>query len=169
MVKIESVLLGYGSGALLTPLIVIIVTFIAAATFLWNALLRQSTHYKHLPKSVQGWPVIGCWQFWSRRADFHLENSSQSPSGNFHYRVGPYSVVAVSGKDSRKVFFEHSSLDLNGGYDVLFAGAPPGPATGTKQAIPEDNFAQVLGKRLKALITTPRLQRSMFDPCLNID
>ncbi|KAF2157541.1 cytochrome P450 [Myriangium duriaei CBS 260.36] len=76
------------------------------------------------PKLIRGWPMIGSWDFWTRRIDFHRENFLKSDTGHFSFMVGSKPVVAVSGEEGRKVFFESAKLDLTLGYQALFAGAP---------------------------------------------
>lgn len=116
------------------------------------------------PKLIRGWPIVGSWDFWSRRVDFHTENSSRSKSGSFTYFVGPMPVIALSGEQGRRVFFDSHRLDLGKGYEGLFAGSPPvKPPTGKGGMVenPEDSASKHFIKRLTAMT-----KRDQFLRCL---
>lgn len=56
--------------------------------------------------------------------DFCQRAIRQSKSGSFSFYVGNYRVVALSGEEQRKLFFENHGLAFSEGYATLLAGAP---------------------------------------------
>lgn len=101
------------------------------------------------PKLVRGWPFLGSLGMWTERVDWHDRHTSASPTGNFSYFIGSKPVVAVSGKQGRKIFFESSKLDMNKGFAALFAGSPTPPQAPTEGL---EDFGTIFSRRLVAML-----------------
>jgi sterol 14-demethylase len=90
-----------------------------------------------------GLPILSVWSFFSKRYDFMRENLKLSRGLPFRFRIlqvntnvvflgsisfnlqsPQYRVVGVSGPSGRKLFFNHSSLDMSEGYKILMGAAP---------------------------------------------
>ncbi|KAF4556587.1 Cytochrome P450-like protein 49 [Elsinoe fawcettii] len=104
------------------------------------------------PRFVQGWPIVGCYKFWSARMDFHNENIGASDTGRFSFLVGRKPVVALSGPADRKLFFESSKLDFSKGYEGLLAGSPPAPTDPSKAADDQLDFGKYFARRLVTML-----------------
>ncbi len=72
---------------------------------------------KGSPKRLaEGYPILGVVRFFSARRDFYLDGIHQSPSGQFRFYIGKHRIVALSGEQSRKAFFENKELNMPEGY-----------------------------------------------------
>ncbi|KAK0720332.1 cytochrome P450 6A1 [Lasiosphaeris hirsuta] len=77
------------------------------------------------------WPVLGALRFFSDRSNFIMDGVHSSSTGSFSFYFGQHHIVAVSGVEGRKSFFESKQLSMSEGYAVLFTGAPQ-PVTSGK-------------------------------------
>lgn len=75
------------------------------------------------------WPLIGAVRFYIDKHDMFLEAQKSTSTGNFSFYVGKKQVVALSGSEGRKTFFESKELHLNKGF-VCFCFFP-GVQTGS--------------------------------------
>ena len=91
-----------------------------------------------------GLPILSAWPFFSVRYDFMRKNFNLSKGLPFRFRVlqvnsnvvSPsldfsynfpllqHQVVALSGPNGRKLFFNNSGLDVSQGYKIPLGGAP---------------------------------------------
>ncbi|KAH6982363.1 cytochrome P450 6A1 [Ilyonectria sp. MPI-CAGE-AT-0026] len=80
---------------------------------------------KGSPKRLtEGYPILGVVRFFSARRDFYIDGIQQSPSGQFSFYFGKHRIVALSGEQGRKSFFENKELDMPEGYATLFTSQP---------------------------------------------
>lgn len=84
-------------------------------------LLDRPPFPPNAPLLVESLPVIGALRFFSDRNLFLREVAARSPSRQASFYFGKFRIVALSGEDGRKAFFESRELDFNAGY----AGPPP--------------------------------------------
>ncbi|KAF8604864.1 cytochrome P450 [Ceratobasidium sp. AG-I] len=76
-------------------------------------------------KKVRGWPVIGQWEFFTKRHDFIRENFDRlTDEPMFQFNILKHNVVALRGEEARKAFFDRRDLNFTEGYRLLFGGAP---------------------------------------------
>ncbi|EON68791.1 hypothetical protein W97_08049 [Coniosporium apollinis CBS 100218] len=105
--------------------IILSVTVLGSLAFCLTFLSRRPSFPKNAPPLFRGgYPILGAYQFFTRRWDFFRHASAASPSGNFSYYIGQHAVVGLSGDDSRKAFFENRGLGFAEGYAVLFNMSP---------------------------------------------
>ncbi|KAI0125425.1 cytochrome P450 6A1 [Xylariales sp. AK1849] len=76
---------------------------------------------------INSWPILGAWRYYTERYDFFKENQAASKTGNFSFYVGKAQVVAITGHEGRKSYFDSKELHMGAGYAALFAGAPSHP------------------------------------------
>ena len=84
----------------------------------WQLLFARPCASKNAPKAwnVHDWPIVGsALSFYSRRRDMVLEGLAASQHGNFSFFVGKKHVVAVSGSEGRKMFYESRALNFSAG------------------------------------------------------
>lgn len=70
-----------------------------------------------------GIPILAAWPFFTKRYDF-LRNHFASGKRYFQFHVLQHRVVAISGEEARKMFFNEKGLGLDEGYRILMGGAP---------------------------------------------
>jgi sterol 14-demethylase len=96
-------------------------------------------------RDLRGIPVVTAWGFFTKRFDFIQRHLKKSGGKMFRFRVLQASskftkilisfttanllsfqhrVIAVTGEQARKVFYNDQSLDLTEGYKILMGGAP---------------------------------------------
>lgn len=88
---------------------------------LWHLLFTRPHASKNAPKAwnVYDWPVVGsALSFYSRRRDMVLEGVAASQHGNFSFYVGKKHVIAMSGPDGRKTFYESRALNFSAGLEA---------------------------------------------------
>ena len=68
------------------------------------------------PPVFESLPVVGALRFSSNRNAFLRDIARRSPSGLASFYFGKLRVVALSGEEGRKTFFESRELDFNAGY-----------------------------------------------------
>ena len=84
---------------------------IVAVASLFLYLFNKPAFPKNAPQlTSEAWPILGSLQFFTQRWDFWQRSTAHSQSGNFSFYAGQWPVVAVSGDEGRKVFFEHKGL-----------------------------------------------------------
>lgn len=71
------------------------------------------------PTLLVGWPLVGCADFFHRRAEFLVTGCGLSQDGHFCFRYGMHLIVALSGADGRASFFSTRGLDPSAGFVVL--------------------------------------------------
>lgn len=93
--------------------------------------------------------------------DFCQSAIRQSKSGNFSFYVGNYRVVALSGEERRKLFFENHGLAFSEGYATLLAGAPQVKENNnafSKNNAGNTGFSQWYKKRLVRVLSGQQLK-----------
>lgn len=106
------------------------------------------------------YPVTGPWGFWTKRWDWYRRRCDQSKTGNFSFHAGPNTIVALSGEDGRKLFFESRELGFTEGYAVLFGVAPPTEKYDTEKGAEED-ITNHFNRRLAALLKNDQFRRKL--------
>jgi hypothetical protein len=61
-------------------------------------------------------PILGAWQYFGKRYDFFRANQAASKTGNFSFFVGKLPVVAITGHEGRKTYFDTKELNMGAGY-----------------------------------------------------
>ncbi|KAG8748888.1 hypothetical protein FRC12_013742 [Ceratobasidium sp. 428] len=92
------------------------------AAFVWYLATSSDKQIK----TVRGWPLVGQWEFFTRRYDFLLSNFQRLPSSStmFRFSILEHNLVAMRGEDARKNFFDRRELSFNDGYSILLGGVP---------------------------------------------
>ncbi|KAM7188951.1 Cytochrome P450 [Naviculisporaceae sp. PSN 640] len=100
------------------------------------------------------WPVIGSSiAYFNKRKDMILEGRDTVPGRYFSFFVGAKHVVALSGLEGRKMFFENKQLNLAQGSVELLMGKPPSLKN------PDDYGLTYLVKPLSALLQSHELSK----------
>ena len=128
-----------GKQASLLPVAVGVLAVLAGVFFY---LFNKPPFPKNAPKlTSESWPILGSLQFFTQRWDFYQRAIARSHSGNFSFYAGQWPVVALSGDEGRRVFFESKALGFaegnfglssmrtfisnrNVGYAALLGGSP---------------------------------------------
>lgn len=144
--------------------IALLCTAILATAFFY-LFKRPSLPNNAPPLATESWPIIGSMQFFTERWDFFQRQMAHSPTGNFSFYAGDKIVVALSGEESRRIFFEHKHLGLGEGYGALLGGSPQvndsdaQALDGTK--LEQEDFGNYFAKRLVAMLKGPLLARGL--------
>lgn len=121
----------------------ILVSAILAVVFLLK--LRKPELPSNAPALISGLPIVGSWDYFTKRWDFYKTSLAKVGSKNFSFWAGDYHIVALSGEEARQTFFESRDLDLAAGYSVLLGGTP-----GNREApLDGDYFARRLVNMVK--------------------
>lgn len=138
----------------------------ALATALCMGLgLLYFTYSPHIPsgspKRVKfgEWPIVGAWDFFSRRKEFFDEAIAKSTTGQFSFGVGKYHVIGLSGTEGRKKFLETKELSFTDGYQALFNGSPSQPEK--REVGEESSFSKHFNNRLITM-----MKRDTLNNCL---
>lgn len=116
-------------------------------------LLRRPAFPKSAPPITKhDLPLIGSPDFFTRRAPFVQEGCKASPSGHFSFNYGPLPIVALSGEAARSTYFNSRGLDLESGFNAVFAGGPD-----TSQIFDKDAERNAMASLLKRLLARERL------------
>lgn len=116
-------------------------------------LLRRPAFPKSTPPvSKHCLPLIGSPDFFTRRAPFVQEGCKASPSGHFSFNYGPLPIIALSGEAARATYFNSRGLDLESGFNAVFAGGPD-----TSQIFDKDAERNAMAALLKRLLARERL------------
>lgn len=71
--------------------IILSVTVLGSLAFCLTFLSRRPSFPKNAPPLFRGgYPILGAYQFFTRRWDFFRHASAASPSGNFSYYIGQH-------------------------------------------------------------------------------
>jgi sterol 14-demethylase len=101
--------------------------FLVSATVVCTAYVVFTTYRRRIPANApptvsDDFPLTGAIRYWTRRWDWFQQRRRHSPSGNFSFHAGPNTLVALSGEQGRRVFFESKGLNFNEGYACLRGG-----------------------------------------------
>lgn len=78
-------------------------------------LLARPAFPPSAPLLLESLPVVGALRFFSNRNLFLREVAARSPSQQASFYFGRFRIVALSGQDGRRAFFESRELDFNAG------------------------------------------------------
>lgn len=106
------------------------------------------------------YPVTGPWGFWTERWDWYRRRRDQSKTGNFSFHAGPNTIVALTGEEGRKLFFESRELGFAEGYAVLFGVAPPTEKYDDGKGAEED-LSNHFSRRLAYLLKNEQFRRKL--------
>lgn len=108
-----------------SPTLLLLFTLALAFIFvIFHTLFIRRLPSNAPPAAHDDYPVTGPWGFWTRRWDWYRSHRDQSKTGNFSFHAGPNTIVALTGEEGRKLFFESRELGFAEGYAVLFGVAP---------------------------------------------
>ena len=146
-----------------TPLSLTVLAIALVATAYFYAFARPTFAKNTPPYTSETWPIIGSMQFFTQRWSFFQRQMAHSSSGNFSFHVGDKQVVALSGDESRRVFFDSKSLGFTEGYAALLGGSPTVEQKGEDGKIPgeDDQFSNYFSKRLIAMLKGPLLAKGL--------
>lgn len=117
------------------------------------------------PLVPDAWPLLGSLQFFTERWDYFRRSTQRSRTGNFSFYAGQWPVVALSGDQGRRVFFEEKRLGFSEGYAALLGGAPTGPGDDDDAMHINHGgsaeFNSYFNKRLVAVVRPTRLARNL--------
>lgn len=85
-------------------------------------LLRTRTNGKIY--DLGGIPLVIAWTFFTKRWDFIRGHFANTGGKMYRFRVLQHRVIALTGEQSRKIFFNNHSLDISEGYRILLGGIP---------------------------------------------
>lgn len=105
-------------------------------------------------------PLSGPFGFWTERWSWYKRRRDQSATGNFTFNAGSNTIVALSGDQGRKLFFESKALGFKEGYAVLFGAIPPIDAHDDGEGKDEDLNNQ-FNRRLTVLLKNEHLERKL--------
>lgn len=141
---------------------------LAAATLFLFLVYGRGSQADNIP-SLGGFPLLTAWRFFSKRHDFMLEGFARTGQRLFQFYIlqvrvlvldassllmqRQHRVIAVSGDEGRKLFFNNANLDLDLGYQVLYGSAPMLGDIGIDGPPPESVFL----KRLHPLLKKERI------------
>ncbi|KAK3326234.1 cytochrome P450 6A1 [Apodospora peruviana] len=116
---------------------------------------------KNAPKfsKADDWPLVGALRFFSDRRNFLLYGTNQSQSGSFSFYLGKYRIVAVSGPEGRKAFFDSKELSMPEGYATLYAAAPSNDKA--IKVTEEETFHKWFGRTINALLRKETLAKNL--------
>ena len=84
--------------------------------FAFRRLLLRDLLPAKTPKSISNdYPIVGAFDFFSKRWDFFQQAMVHSPTGNFSFHLGKIPVIGLSGLEGRRVFLESKQLDFTAG------------------------------------------------------
>ncbi|KAF3011131.1 hypothetical protein E8E13_011429 [Curvularia kusanoi] len=112
------------------------------------------------PVARDNYPVTGPWGFWTRRWDWYRLRRDQSSTGNFSFHAGPNPIVALTGEEGRKLFFESRELGFAEGYAVLFGVAPTTQTYDDGKGADED-VSNHFSRRLAYLLKNEQFRKKM--------
>jgi cytochrome P450 len=149
--------------ALVSPTLSVLAVSLAlflAFTCLHVFLDRQRS--VNLPPTVRdNYPFTGPVGFWTERWTWYKRQRDQAPNGTFSFNVGPNKIIALSGEQGRRMFFESRHLGLTEGYAVLF-GASPKLEMGA-QKDPSNHFNRTVAYLLRPDTLNRRLTTLVSD------
>lgn len=109
--------------------------------------------------AIDNYPVTGPWGFWTERWDWYRRRRDQSKTGNFSFHAGPNTIVALTGEEGRKLFFESRELGFAEGYAVLFGSAPQTEQYDTEKGA--EDVANHFARRLAVLLKNDQFRRKL--------
>lgn len=137
--------------------------FLAASLLVF--VIIHTLYIRRLPTNAplaarDNYPITGPWGFWTRRWDWYRRRRDQSKTGNFSFHAGPNTIVALTGEEGRKLFFESRELGFAEGYAVLFGVAPPTEKYDDGKGADED-VSNHFSRRLAHLLKNEQFRRKL--------
>ncbi|KAF2769691.1 cytochrome P450 [Teratosphaeria nubilosa] len=140
----------------------VVAASVAAIAIIYSYLFKRPSLPKNAPKLIsEDWPIIGSLAFFTERWDFFQRQATHSSTGNFSFYAGRYPIIAVSGPEARKTFFDSKALSFTDGYGPLLGGAPDVSTSNTdKDSSDADSsdFGNYFNKRMTTLMKGPTLK-----------
>jgi sterol 14-demethylase len=126
-------------------------------------LLILSTFYAYLFSDskankiheLRGFSILNAWAFFNKRYDFLRSNFDKTGHDLFSFKVLQHQIVAMSGEEARKTFFNGKGLNFVEGYRLLMGGSPELKDIKVET---EDPNEAIFNKRLLKLLRRERLQ-----------
>lgn len=143
----------------------VVLASLVAVSSLLVYLLHKTALPANAPAQTRAtWPILGSVQFFTQRWDFYKRAMSQSKTGNFSFYAGQWPVIALSGLEERKLFFEDKRLGSAEAYAALLAGSPDVKPDNNPLAPNRGNdsdFPSFFQKRLTAMLKSNVLRKLM--------
>ncbi|KIM79953.1 hypothetical protein PILCRDRAFT_822816 [Piloderma croceum F 1598] len=108
-----------------------------------------------------GFSIVNAWTFFNKRYDFLRSNFDKTGHELFAFKVLHYQVVAMSGEDARKTFFNEKRLSFAKGYQLFMGGNPDLKDIKMEAEIEESIELGAFIKRLLKIFRKDRLQDVM--------
>lgn len=136
---------------------------VLAASFFY-AFSRPALPKNVPPFTTEAWPIIGSMQFFTQRWDFFQRQMAHSSTGNFSFYAGDKPVIAISGDEAKRVFYEHKHMGLAEGYGALLGGSPQinegnNPLAETEAM--QQGWSNHFARRLTTLLKGPLLAKGL--------
>lgn len=148
-----------------TALLAVAFGVFATLTSLVLYLFSKPAFPKNAPQYYnEKWPLLGAMHFFTNRWDFYRRGVASSKTGNFSFHAGNYPVVALSGEEPRKIFFENKNLAFGEGYGALLGGSPDVKVDNNplaESAAGSSEFSHYFTKRLTAMLKGPVLKNGL--------
>lgn len=141
-----------------------VLSFALLAFAYFYVFARPSLPKNAPPLSTESWPLIGAMQFFSQRWAFVERQMQHSHSGNFSFYAGDKPIIALSGNESRRIFFDSRQLGFSEGYAALLGGSPQVRKKNNPLAAAEaedDDMANYFARRLTAMLKGPLLAKGL--------
>ncbi|KZP14162.1 cytochrome P450 [Athelia psychrophila] len=132
---------------------------------LWLNVAAFSSSDKTKVEALSGFPIANAWRFFNKRWDF-LQSNFDKGHELFSFKVLQHEVVAMSGANSRKVFFHDKTLNFSEGYRLLMGTSPD-----MKSIKVDAGEQEVAGfnKKLAKILRRDRIQDGKLIPTLFSD
>ncbi|KAH9826212.1 putative Cytochrome-P450 family protein, partial [Teratosphaeria destructans] len=143
-----------------STLVVVAASVAAALATLYAYLFQRPRLPKNAPKLIaEQWPIVGSLAFFTERWDFFQRQAAHSSTGNFSFYAGRYPIIALSGPEARKTFFDSKALAFAEGYGPLLGGAPTVSTTSSDRSDNDSSdFSSYFNRRMTALMKGPTIR-----------
>ena len=102
--------------------ILVLLLLLCGLSVLFYRSIRQTPFLDGAPRPLgEDYPILGALRFFSDRYNMYFDGISSSRTGNFSFYFGKHQIVAISGLEGRKVFFQNKAMDLSQGLVALGA------------------------------------------------
>jgi cytochrome P450 len=145
----------------------LLILSVSAAIFLAYTLAHYFVIRRHpanIPHLVRdNFPITGPVGFWTERWSWYKRQRDAAPNGNFSFNVGSHTMIALTGEEGRKLFYDSRHLGLREGYSVMFGNTPKitGHDDGEGKENEPSNPANHFDRHLAHLLKTDVLSRKL--------
>ncbi|KAF9522381.1 cytochrome P450 [Crepidotus variabilis] len=139
-----------------SPLLVSLAVGASVLGVVLSFMLRSTSDGRIV--NLGGIPILNAWKFFSKRYDFMSAGFRKAGGLPFSFRILQYRVVAVSGTEARKHFFNDPTLGFVEGYRILIGG-PKMEDIDIKTDVLEDISG--VHKRLNLLLKRERISETL--------